>query len=219
MKRKVIIFGITDLAEILFSYLHQTDNYEVVAFCVDDEYLTKECKFHNLPIYPFTKVKELFSPKEYGIFICIGYKGMNKFREQCFTKIEKNGYEICSYVHPSALVLTKSYGYGNIIFPNVVIDQLSEIGVGNIFYPCSLISRHSKVGNFNYFSVKSCICGHVSISNNCFFGANCTIKNGIKVSSYTFAGASTYINKNTTEFSFYDFREINPKVLDISKIN
>lgn len=47
MKRKVIIFGITDLAEILFSYLHQTDNYEVVAFCVDDEYLTKECKFHN----------------------------------------------------------------------------------------------------------------------------------------------------------------------------
>lgn len=218
MRRKVIIFGITDLAEILYSYLFHSENYEVIAFCVDKEYLPKAKKFHNLPIYSYDQVKKIFSPNEYGIFICIGYKSMNKYREFCFKKVEKDGFEICSFVHPSALVLARSKGYGNIIFPNVVIDQLSEIGIGNVFYPCSVLSHHSTVGNFNYFSVKSCICGHVSITNNCFFGANCTIKNGVKVSSYTFVGASTYINKDTSDNSFYAFNEREPKILDISRI-
>ena len=95
MRRKVIIFGITDLAEILYSYLFHSENYEVIAFCVDKDYLPKEKKFHNLPIYSYEQVKEIFSPNEYGIFICIGYKSMNKYREFCFKKVEKDGFEIC----------------------------------------------------------------------------------------------------------------------------
>ena len=59
---------------------------------------------------------------------------------------------------------------------------------------------------------------NVSITNNCFFGANCTIKNGVKVSSYTFVGASTYINKDTSDYSFYACNEKEPKILDISRI-
>ena len=36
---KLVIFGIGDLAGLLYYYLNNDSNYEVVAFCVDKQYL------------------------------------------------------------------------------------------------------------------------------------------------------------------------------------
>ena len=42
MSNKLIIFGAGDIAELAMYYFTKDSNYEVVAFCVDEEYKNKD---------------------------------------------------------------------------------------------------------------------------------------------------------------------------------
>lgn len=42
MVQKVLIFGITDLAELLFSYIESDPNYNVLGFVVDHQFQEKK---------------------------------------------------------------------------------------------------------------------------------------------------------------------------------
>ena len=52
LKRKVVVFGISDLAELAHYYLTNDSPYEIVAFTVNKEYLlgTKIIKVYCPPI-------------------------------------------------------------------------------------------------------------------------------------------------------------------------
>ena len=64
---KVIIFGNSDSAELAHYYLTNDSNYEVVAFTVNQEYLTEDT-FHNLPVVPFENLESIYFPSEYLFF-------------------------------------------------------------------------------------------------------------------------------------------------------
>ncbi len=205
MKRKILIFGVSDLAELLYSYLKSdSDNeYEICGFVVEQKYIPESNYFCDLKIFSLESVASIFNPKEFSFFVCVGYNKMNSVRERIYNEIRKRGYTILSYIHPSSTILSDNIGIGTIVFPNVTIDRFTKIGIGNIFYPASLLSHHSTVGDYNFFAVKSCVCGHVTIENNCFIGANSTIRNGIFIADKTLVGACSYISKNTVANSVY----------------
>lgn len=202
MLKNVLIFGTTDLAELLFSYIESDPNYNVLGFVVDREFRVKN-EFCGKKIYSFEDIDESFLPNVVSFFVCVGYTKMNSVRSQIFNRLRDKKFPILSYIHPSSLVLSSSLGEGNIVFPNVILDKFTNIGDGNVFYPGALLSHHSAVGNYNFFAVKSCVCGHVKVKNNCFIGANSTIKNGIDLNDYTLVGGGTYINKSTDQYGVY----------------
>lgn len=197
MKR--IIFGLTDLADVLFYELVQ-EEIEIDAFCVNKEYL-KEKKHMGKPVIAFEEVENTFVSEEIGIYVCIGYHSMNKVRAHVFELIEKTHMQILSFVHPSALVMGQEMGKGCLVFEHAVIGPYAKIGQGNIFYPKSMVCHHSIVGDFNFFAVSSSVAGNVQIGNNCFIGNNVTTKDGIKISDYTLAGAGSYVGKDTQKES------------------
>ena len=86
--QKVIIFGITDLAEVLIDHLERDDKmYEVSAITVDRRFLPTSRPDQRggekiYPLVPFEEIEEVFSPDEYAFFICIGYKNMNEGRRR-----------------------------------------------------------------------------------------------------------------------------------------
>lgn len=49
MKRKVLIFGVSDLAEILYSYLKSdsTDEYDICGFVVEKKFMPESNIFVN----------------------------------------------------------------------------------------------------------------------------------------------------------------------------
>lgn len=202
MINKALIFGTTDLAELLFSYLQDDTKYEVIGFVVDKNFVSSK-EFCGRPVFCFEDVDKAFSKEDIGFFVCVGYTKMNVVRAEISKKIEEKGYKIFSYYHPSALIQSSNLGQGTIVFPNVIIDKFVSIGDGNIFYPGSLLSHHSSVGNYNFFAVKSCVCGHVKISNNCFIGANSTIRNGVNIDDFSLIGAGSYIKKDTEAYGVY----------------
>ena len=40
--KKLVIFGNGQVADIMFSYFQKSDEYKVVAFCVDDKFQLKK---------------------------------------------------------------------------------------------------------------------------------------------------------------------------------
>ena len=192
---KVIIFGITQFAELLYYNLKNDSNFEVVAFTVDSKYIVNP-SFCGLPVVNFEIITSLYDPEENGILICVGYNKMNTVRKLKHEEAKDKGYKILSYIHPTAIVQTEIIGEGTIVFEGVIIGPFTQIGNGNVIYPKAHIAHNTIVGNFNFFTISCAIAGNVLIDDHCFFGNNCTLKNDIHVSNFSLIGAAAYLDRN-----------------------
>ena len=114
--KKIIIFGINDLAELAWFYM---DNLE--AFTVNKEYLTQN-EFHELPVVPFEELEQHYPPSDYYLFAPVTD---NKLREKIYNEGIKKGYEFTSYISPNCTNYASSIGKNCFILENntfVIID-------------------------------------------------------------------------------------------------
>ena len=193
--KKKVIFGVSDLAILLAKNLIDFEQ-SPDAFVVDDQYLTLDNKKIGIPIIPFSNLLELYPPADTKIYVCVGYGSMNENRKKISTRIKKLGYEIGSFIHPSAVISNGVQLKNALVFQNVSIDAFCTIGEGCIFYPGANISHHSTIRNYNFFAPSSCLCGHLTIQDQCFIGANSCIKNGCCIGERSLIGATAYVSQN-----------------------
>lgn len=199
MNKSIIIFGVTDLAEILYMNLIY-QGITIAAFTVNKEYI-RDPMHLGIPVVPFDNLEEDYPPDNYAIYLCVGYREMNTSREKFYYLIKEKGYEIHNYIHPNAIIMTKDIGEGNIIMEGVKIGAFTTLGNCNICYPNALIAHHSKVGSFNFFAISTSIAGNVKIGNKCFFGNNSYTKDGVQIMDSVLVGAGAYVDKDIKEDS------------------
>jgi hypothetical protein len=90
--RKVIIFGTGNFAEIIYIYLKQSSEFEVVAFTVNEWALKDHNNiFCSLPVVPFESVQDIYPCTKFDMFIAIGYTNMNKKRQRYLMKPKQKG--------------------------------------------------------------------------------------------------------------------------------
>ncbi len=198
----IIIFGVETFAEQLYDFM-QEGNQKVAGFCIDSAYMPDYKKKYGLPVVPYEDLEKYFSPDEYGIIFAIGYSQMNKLRKDHIEDAKRRGYNIESYIHPSAIVNAEKMGYGNIVMEGVIIGQGVCVGNGNVFWPDSHVAHHTIVGDYNFFTISSVVAGNVNVSNQCVFGANCTVKNSLSIAEGTLVGAGAYLSQSTEPWSVY----------------
>lgn len=201
MKKRLVVWGISELSEMISWYLKNDDSYEIIGYTLDDEYV-KQDSFLSKPMIPYSELKNT-TDTSFEVLVTIGYSQMNDVRKQIIERLKSAGFVISDYIHPSSLVYSSKIGVGNIILENCSVGAFTEIGDGNIIYPSTTLAHHSRIGNYNFFSIECAVAGHVNIGNNCFFGVNCTVKNDITISDYTLVGAAAYINHDTDKYSVY----------------
>lgn len=199
---KIIIFGNNHFAIMMAEYIRDFTENEVCCFTVDKAYIY-ESQILGLPVVDFNQIEKEYELSKHKVLIALGYKEMNSLRKKIFQKIQKKGYEITGFVHPSSLVNAEKVGQGNIFLENVFIGPHTEIGNANIFWNGANISHNATIGDFNYFSPSATFAGNVNVKNNCFFGTNCTIRNGLTISNKSLIGAGCYLNNNTLENEVY----------------
>lgn len=202
MKKTIVIWGISELSQMISKYMEQDDRYDVVAYTLDDDYVKQEF-FLSKPLIPFSMLAEKLNGTDFEILVTVGYGRMNNVRRNIIQRLMASDYTIANYIHPTSLVYSDSIGTGNIILENCSIGAFTELGDGNIIYPSTTISHHSKIGSFNFFSVECAVAGHVVVGDNCFFGVNCTVKNELNIADYTLAGAAAYIAHDTEAYGVY----------------
>ena len=195
--RKLVIFGTGDVAQIAHDYFERDTDYNVVAFCVDDEFRGAE-KFMEKPLIGFENVVEEFSPDLYEMFIGLSYTDMNKLREKKFHEAIDKGYELASYVSPRCSYLTKNNcGRNCFVFEDNTIQPYVEIGDNVILWSGNHIGHHSKIESHNFISSHVVVSGHCHISSNCFLGVNSTLGHQVKIAPENLIGAGAIITKDT----------------------
>jgi sugar O-acyltransferase (sialic acid O-acetyltransferase NeuD family) len=200
---KVVIFGATELAEMLHFYLTHDSSYEVVAFTVDRDYL-KEETMCGLPVIPFEEMVSKYPPNQCQMLVAIWYSRVNKTRAEKYFQIKEKGYELISYISSKAVTWPGSpIGDNCIILERSVCQPFTTIG-NNVFIMNSCtIGNHSVIKDHCYLAPQTVVLGAVTVEPYCFIGANSTIRDQVTIARECVIGAGGLILENTRERGVY----------------
>ena len=212
MKQKIIIVGIGETSDIAFEYMLQDDQYDIVAFSVNESYIKTE-SHHNKPLVSLEKLDTLFSPNTHKTFVAAGSGHLNHDREKLFHEVKKKGYTCVSYISPHAFVWkTASIGENCFIFENNVIQHGVSIGDNVILWSGNHIGHQTKINNHTFISSHCVISGCCEIGEYNFLGVNCTFADYIKTGKDCFIGMGALVGKNLPDNTL-----IKPPKSEISK--
>lgn len=202
---KLILFGNNQTAAVAWAYFTENSPYHVVAFTVDEAYMTGERHPQiDLPVIPFEKIESYCHPRDHSIYVSIAYQQMNKLRKAKLDEAKSRGYRPASFVSPYAKVSkTAKIGEHNFIMEDNVIQPFVEIGDNNIIWSGNHIGHHTKLGSNNFIASHVVISGSTTIGDHCFFGVNSTIRDNIGISDFNIIGAGALITKTTKPKEVY----------------
>lgn len=194
---KIIIFGTGDIAQIANYYFTIDSEHEVVAFTVNDEYLTSD-NFENKPVVSFENIENTYSKDEYKMFIALSYSNLNRIRETKYYKVKEKGYELVSYISSKCTFLSQfECGDNCFILENNTIQPFVKIFDNVTLWSGNHIGHHSTLLSHIFISSHVVVSGHCTISSNTFIGVNSTIGHKVIISHDNIIGAGSVITKNT----------------------
>ncbi|NQV53683.1 MAG: acetyltransferase [Flavobacteriales bacterium] len=203
MTKQLIIFGTGDIAQIAKYYFERDTNYRVVAFTLDDEFVS-DLEYEGLPVVGFRNIEERYSPTECDMFIALSYTEMNKLRERKFDEAKLKGFKLPSYVSPDCTFRSQfEVGDNCFIFEDNTIQPFVKIGNNVTLWSGNHIGHHSEILDHNFVSSHVVISGHCIVNSHCFLGVNSTLGHNVEIANETLVGAGAIITKNTEEQGVY----------------
>jgi sugar O-acyltransferase (sialic acid O-acetyltransferase NeuD family) len=201
-RKKIIILGHTNAAEIFFAIISKDPLYEVSGFSVHQKYIDKDSLF-GVKVVPFETLTNHFPPNEYEILNAVGYGNVNRNREKTYVAAKEAGYTLMSYIHPSASNLADHIGESVFVMPGAVIEPYATVGSNSVICSNTVIAHHSKVEEHCWVASGAVVSGGATIKRNSFIGVNATIVNNTVIEEYNIIGAQTLIAKNTAASGVY----------------
>lgn len=193
MKRKLVIFGAGDIAELAHFYFSTDSDLEVVAFTVDARYL-KEDSFCGLPLIPFENIVDRYPPDDFSLFIALSYSKLNAVRKEKYLSAKALGYDLPSYVSSKATILNSNdIGDNCFILENNTVQPFVRIGSNVTLWSGNHIGHHSTIKDHSFIASHVVISGGVEIGEQCFIGVNATLRDHISVGDRCVIGASVLL--------------------------
>lgn len=196
MKKKLIIFGVGKIAEVIYYYASKESGYEVVAFCVDAAYKDRET-YNNLPVYLFDGIEKTFSPSQFDMFIAVGYHDLNRLRQQKCTEAIEKGYQLASIISPLCHVPENvTFGWNCFVMPPAIIHPFVQIRNNVFVWSGAMVAHHSVIEDNCWLTSCCNISGNVSLGSNTFIAVNATIGHSINIGKNCFLGANVLVTKS-----------------------
>jgi len=195
----VVIFGTGSFAELVDVYLTSDDRYDVVAFSVSDDLFDEESPtLRDRPIVKFSDLDQHFDRAVTKVFVAIGYRGMNAIRREFCLDLQKKGFSLLTYVHPSVIQHeSHTIGKNVFIFEDNTVQPFVKLGDGVVLWSGNHIGHHSVIDDWVFVASHVVISGHCSIGESSFLGVNCTIADGVCIASSNLIGPGAVLQKNT----------------------
>lgn len=199
MKKPLIIFGLSNIAEVAYDYFTHDSEYEVVAFTADKNFIQKDQQvFCGLPVVEFDKITEKFNPELTDVFIAVGSKNLNRLRFQKMNKVKQKGYSLASYISSKAFIWHDvTIGEHVFILENNTIQPGVNIGNNVFIWSHNHIGHASSIEDNVFISSQVVISGHCKIGKNSFLGVNSSVADNVVVNKDNFIGMGVCIATNT----------------------
>lgn len=206
MKRKLLIFGTKDTAQLAKYYIENDENYNnkytIAAFVVNKQF--KDCEtFENLPVLEFEDIENTYPPSEYDFFAPMTGVKMNTIRERIYKDVKDKGYKCISYISSKATVLTQRIGENCFILEDNTIQPFVEIGNNVVLWSGNHIGHHSVIRDNVFFTSHIVLSGHCDVGENSWLGVNATIRDYTTIGAKTLIGMGSLVTKNTEPDGFY----------------
>ncbi len=204
MAEPIIIFGIGETAQTIYSYISDCDDFLVVGFSANKDYFSDSELLFNLPIFPFENIEKIFNPNLYSLIIGISYTGLNSLRENIFLQAKAKGFKIATYISPNSYISkTATIKEGVFIYDNVSINHNCIIEENSIICSGTVISHSSRVGKNVFIGANCSIGGFTEIGNNNFIGIGCTLIDKIKTTDNVILSAGSVLSNNALNSNIY----------------
>ena len=201
-RKKLVIFGIANFAEIAHYYFSNDSEYEVVAFTVDTAYV-KELSFQKLPVVPFETVEEHFPPDDHDLFIAMGFHKVNQTRAKKFAQAQAKNYHLASFISSKADVAPDlQIGANTMIMERACIQPFVKIGDNTIIWSTCRIGFHGNIGNHCWL-VCPILGESVTVADYTFIGLNATIAPCVSIGKSNIIGAGALILNDTQDHQIY----------------
>ena len=196
-KKRIVIFGTGDIAQIANYYFSIDSDYEVVAFSIHNEFIESDT-FEGKPVIPFEDIEAKYPNSEYSMFIALSYSKMNKIRERIYHEAKGKGYVLVNYISSKCSFMSQfPPGDNSFIFEDNTIQPFVKIGNNVTLWSGNHIGHHSIIHDHNFISSHVVISGHCEVMSNCFVGVNATIHNNVIIECENIIGAGAIITKKT----------------------
>ena len=203
MKRKVVIFGNTDMAAMNYAYLKDASAFEVAAFVVDRAYIQHDTLL-GLPVVAFESVEVEYPPEEYSFSLLAGFRDVNRFRSERYESVKDKGYALISYVSPAAIVSPEAtIGEGCHIYEGAIVQPFAKLGNNVVVSPAAMIGHHAVIEDHCFISSRATILGLVRVGSHSVIAAAATILDGTRIAPRCIIGAGAVISKDTEEAEVY----------------
>ena len=165
------------------------DKYPAICFISGDD---STGEWNELPIvsedsYSYDQWRQICRKA----FVAIG----NSSRRAMVTaKLEEQGFDIVTLIHPSAVVSPSArLSVGVLVGPNAVINADATIGKGSIINTGVIIEHECCVGEFSHLSPGSIICGGTRIGESCWICTGATVSDHVVIGNRTIVGAGAVV--------------------------
>lgn len=196
MKKRLLIFGIGKIAEVVHYYASKECGFDVAAFCVNKQYLNTE-DFQKLPVVSFETIESTHPPDKYDMFIAVGYHDLNKLREDKCKEAIGKGYQLVSVVSPlTNLPSNVEYGWNCFIMPPAIVHPCVQIKNNVFIWSGAMVGHHSVIEDNCWLTSCCNISGNVQMGANTFVAVNATVGHSAIIGKNCFLGANTLVTKN-----------------------
>lgn len=200
--RKLIIYGDSEYAQMIAHYFQSDSLYDVVAFCVDRAYLSKE-RIGKIPVFALEDIKAAFSPGEYSLFAAIGYASVRRHKE-LYRRVAQLGYPMASYISSKAMVDSSAkIGENCLISAGVIVEPFSSIEANTFINSGAIVSHHSRIGAHSILAAGSLIGGYSSVGESSLIGFQATVAELLELGEETLLGAGSLLLEDSEAFTMY----------------
>ncbi len=197
--RKLILVGDSAFAEVACEYFTHDSDYEVVAFCVEREFMSKPSLL-GLPVVAMEEVREAFDPSGHSFYAALVYSQMNRLRTRLYQTMKAWGYAPASYVSSRAFVWRNVVlGEHCFVFEDNTVQPFVTIGSNAVLWSGNHIGHHSRIDDNCFISSHVVVSGFCSIGQNCFLGVNATIGNNLTIGDDCLIGSNALIARDVPE--------------------
>jgi sugar O-acyltransferase (sialic acid O-acetyltransferase NeuD family) len=200
--KKLIIYGDSSYAEMIAHYFQTDSAYQVVAFCVDSAYKTKEM-IGDLPVVALENIEEHFSSENHSIFAAIGYKSV-RTHKILFEKIAQLSFPIASYISTQAMVDSScKIGENCLILSGVILEPNTIIEANCYINSGAIVCHHSCIKAHSILAAGSLVGGYTTIGESSLIGFNATVAELLELEDETLLGAGSLLLENTEAHTMY----------------
>ena len=201
-KKKLIIYGDSSYAEMIAHYFQTDSEYQVVAFCVDQAYRTRE-EINDLPVVTLENIEDHFSTEDHHIFAAIGYKSV-RTHKLLFEKIAGLSFPVASYISSKAIVDSScKIGINCLILPGVILEPDTIIEENCFINSGVIVCHHALVKAHSILAAGSLIGGYTTIGESSLIGFQATVTELLQIASETLLGAGSVLLQNTDKHTMY----------------